>query len=353
MGMPNVNIIFTEAAKTFVFRSEYGTVGLIFKDGETDRIIEADDPGDIPADVDEGIRAQMELALIGYKYAPRKVIAYIAAADSLDFSAAFEYFETARISFLAAPGAASQQEHAAVTNFVKGVWQSGAGCIIAVLPGASAADSEVIVNWATETVAGSTAYTAAQYCARIAGMLATTPTQASLTYAPLPELTGCTKLSKDAMDAAINGGNLIAFWDGEKVKIARAVNTLQTLTETKGRQFKKIRIVSAMGRVRADIKRLAEDGYLGKYENSYDNKCVLIAAISDYLEVLKSDGILSSYEVGIDIAANKGYLAENGIDPSKLTDAEIKTADTGERVFLTGKIKFLDAIEDIDFPITV
>jgi hypothetical protein len=353
MGMPSVNIVFIEAAKTFGIRSERGIVGLILKDGETDRIIEVSTVDDIPEGLDPNIREQIELTLIGYRTAPRKVLAYIAAADSEDLSAAFEYFESSKASYLAAPGATSTNEKTAVIEFTKRIWQSGKGCIITVLPDNNA-DSEVIVNLATPGfIAGEAVYTAAQYCARIAGMAATTPTRASLTYAPLPELTGCTKLSKADMDTAIDAGKLIVFWDTEKVKIARGVNSLQTLSDIKGDQFQKIRIIDAMGRVRTDIKRYAEDYYIGKYENSYNNKCVLISAISDYLEVLKGEGVLSSYEVGIDIAANRAYLTEKGHPPTDLTDDEIKAADTGSHVFLTGKIKFLDAIEDIVFPITV
>jgi hypothetical protein len=359
MGLPNVNIAFIEAAKTFAVRSERGIVGLILKGGEADRIIEVSISADIPEGIDPDVKEQIELALIGYRTAPRKVLAYIAAEDSENLSAAFEYFETTKISYLAAPGATTTAEKKSVVDFVKGIWQSGEGCIIAVVPG-SDADSEVVVNLATDAlIAGETVYTAAQYCSRIAGMAATTPTRASLTYAPLPDLTGCTKLPKADMDTAIDAGKLIAFWDGEKVKIARGMNSLKTLSETKGKQFKKIRIVDAMGRVRTDIKRYAEDHYLGKYENSYDNKCVLISAISDYLEILKKEGVLSTYEVTIDLDANRAYLAENGVDTgsgktlSDFTDDEIKTADTGSHVFLTGKIKFLDTIEDIIFPITV
>jgi hypothetical protein len=351
--MPSVNVTFTEAAKNFVARNDRGIVGLIFKDGDADTVIEASRPEDIPTTTPTYIKAQMELAMIGYMTAPQKVIAYVVSSASEDLSAAFSHFEMTKISFLAAPGAATQADKEDVVQFVKSIWSSGKGAIIAVLPN-MAADSEVVVNWATDAaIAGDTVYSAADYCSRIAGMLATVPTRASVTYAPLPDLTACTKLTEAEQDAALTAGKLIAFWDGEKVKIARGMNSLQTTNYAKGSQFKKIRIVSAMGRVRVDIRRLGEDYYIGKYENSYDNKCVLVTAISDYMEVLKSEGVLSRYEVGIDIEANRKWLAENGIDPSQYTDDEIKAVETGERVFLTGKVKFLDAIEDIDFPITV
>lgn len=85
------------------------------------------------------------------------------------------------------------------------------------------------------------------------------------------------------MDEAINKGELILYHDGEKVKVARAVNSLVTTTKEKGGSFKKIKIVDAMHMIHDDIKKTAEDSYLGKYANSYDNKCLLITAIQAYL----------------------------------------------------------------------
>ena len=107
--------------------------------------------------------------------------------------------------------------------------------------------------------------------------------------------------------------------------------------------------------IRFDIRRTAEDSYIGKYANSYDNKCLLISAVKGYLEQLELDGILESgtSDVGIDLAAQKTYLKSKGVDVSEMTEQAIKEAGTDDKVFLYATIQILDAIEDITLNVTI
>ena len=105
--------------------------------------------------------------------------------------------------------------------------------------------------------------------------------------------------------------------------------------------------------IASDIRMTAEDSYLGKYANSYDNKCLLLSAIGNYFEQLVMDGVLESYSVEIDLNANRKYLREKGIDVTEMSDEDVKTANTGTNVFLKASISIWDAIEDIELPITI
>jgi len=157
------------------------------------------------------------------------------------------------------------------------------------------------------------------------------------------------------MDNKIDNGEFILFHDGQKVKVGRAVNSLTTATQDKGEIFKKIKIVEAIDMIRNDIQMTAQDSYIGKYSNSYDNKCLLITAISGYFTQLELEGILQagSSFVGIDMAAQEAYLQSKGMDTSEMTEQEIKEANTDDKVFLKANIKILDAIEDIDLKIAI
>jgi hypothetical protein len=131
-----------------------------------------------------------------------------------------------------------------------------------------------------------------------------------------------------------------------------------TTVEGKGDSYKKIKIVDAMDLIADDITTTAQDSYLGKYVNSYDNKCVLIAAIKAYFMQLKLDKIISDdYEVGFDIDALKAYHLSTGKYTEEqlaaMTDIEIAKLDTGSRVFLKASITIMDAMEDIDLPIAI
>lgn len=101
----------------------------------------------------------------------------------------------------------------------------------------------------------------------------------SATYAPLPELTDVDRLTRDELDAAVNAGKLALKWDGRKVKVARAVNSFVTTSQGMLDSFKKIKIVEIMDLIRTDITATAEDSYIGKYANTYDNKLLLVTAV--------------------------------------------------------------------------
>lgn len=352
MGMPKITITFADAAKTLVQRSEYGVVGMIFKDAVPDKNPSViTEESEIPAGFSAPSILQIKNALKGYEKSPKSVIAYSVGAEAETYEAALNYFETVKIDYLVAPTCFTDGQVDALKTWVI-AQRADDSKVKAVLP-KCVGDSEGIINFATETCSdGTNTYAAEGMCARIAGMLASTPLTMSATYAPIPELTSCTKLTETEMNTAINAGQLIVFWDGEKVKIARAVNSLATLAG-KSAQWQKIRIVQIMDMIKYDITQLAEDNYIGKYSNSYDNKCVLLAAVTDYFNGLINSTALASASVALDISAIKAYLNEQGIDTSSMTDAEIKEQPTGDYVYLAATIKILDAIEDIVLPITI
>ena len=51
--------------------------------------------------------------------------------------------------------------------------------------------------------------------------------------------------------------------------------------------------------------------------------------------------------------AQEAYLQSVGTDTSKMSQQEIKEANTADKVFLEASIKILDAIEDISLNITI
>ena len=177
----------------------------------------------------------------------------------------------------------------------------------------------------------------------------------SATYQTLPEVQDVTRMTKEEADEAIDDGKLVLVYDGKKVKIGRAVNSLTTTTADKGEAFKKIKIVETVDMIKNDIRGTVEDSYIGKFSNSYDNKCLLISAIRGYFEQLELEGILDPgrSNVGIDVSAQRNYLISTGVDISEMSEQQIKEANTGSTIFLAASIKILDAIEDINLTITI
>ena len=207
------------------------------------------------------------------------------------------------------------------------------------------------------------ALTPEQGCARIAGLLAGTGLTVSGTYAPLQDFVDVSRLTKAEQDEAVGAGKLIALWDGEKVKLNRAVTSLTTTSADKGDSFKKIKLVETMDMMEDDIRKTIEDSYIGKFSNSYDNKCLLITAINAYFMGLVNDGLLDIGQCQIDIEGQKQWLKAQGKkviledgsekDIDDCSDMEIKRANTGSHVFLKAVVSLVDAIEDVSLKITV
>ncbi len=355
MGMPSVNVSFTEKAAQAIKRGERGVVALILKEAT----VPATNPivvlnvTDIPTTLTADNQEQIKLALMGYVNAPKKVVAYVIKDEtSDDYTPALTYFGVNKFDYLAIPTVETDSKTTEIVTWIKAQRTAGRK-VKAVLPN-TAGDSEGIINYTTaETKVGTTVYTAEEYCSRIAGLIAGTPLTISCTYAPLSELTDCTRLTKAEMDEAIDAGKFIVFFDGEKVKVGRGINSFTTTTDEKGNQFKKIKIVEAMDMIYDDIAKTAEDSYLGKFSNSYDNKCLLMSAIGGYFEQLLLDGIISGAMVEIDNASQRAYLKAKGVATDEMSDDEIKVYDTDDKVFLKATVKILDAIEEINLPINI
>ncbi len=357
MGLPNISINFKSTAAAAIARSQKGVVGLILKDSNA----EVQNGGyvigsaaDIPDALDAGNRAYIGRALIGYINPPRAIRVVVLPYDTADLTAGLAYFATVEVDYLCGPHDCTSAEAAAIAAWVKSR-RVAHSIVKAVLP-KTAADSEGIVNVAAEgAIIDGATLTAAALCSRIAGLIAGTPMTISCTYAPLPEITDIARMSREELDEAIDAGRLVLCHDGEKVKVARGVNSLVTTTQDKGAAFRKIKVVEIIDMIQNDIRRVCEDSYIGKYANSYDNKCVLISAIKGYFEGLELAGLLDAGKsvCEIDVAAQANYLHARGVDTMAMSARELKEANTDDQVFIACSVKILDAIEDISINVTL
>lgn len=358
MGLPNIQIIFKTLGTSAIARGNRGIVALILKDtlqAPLTNPIKMSDVSKIPDSLSAESKAEIQRAFIGYINPPQQVIAYIIAPDATDYTAAQTYLETIKWDYVAVPGIANT-ETTAFASWIKSCRDTKGLKVKAVLPHC-VADHEGIINVDTDDIkVGTNTYTAAQYCGRIAGLIAGTPLTMAATYAPLPEVDDVPHHTIDEFDTLIDAGKFVLMNDGEKVKVARAVNSFTTVTDDKGEDFQKIKIVDIMDLINDDIKRTTADKYIGKVPNDYDDKCLLITAINAYLESLENSKLLdknSDNSASIDIEAQKEYLEGNGIDTSTMKDQDIKEANTGSKVFLGGNVKILDAMEDMDLNLSM
>lgn len=345
---PRVSVTFTELGISAITRGDKGTVALIVRDSAELAPFALTQASQTPEALGKENQDYIKRTFLGYVSPPKKVIVYVMGPDG-KLSEAMDYMAAQVFDYICGPADCAAQEAADIASWVKSQRLNNGAKFKAVLPN-HRADNYAIVNFTGDAMTdGATVWATAAYCSRIAGLLAGTPMKISATYAPLPELSDCARLTKDEADEAVGNGELSLRWDGRKVKLNRAVTSLVTTSQGMLDSFKKIKIVEIMDLIRTDITATAEDEYVGKYANSYDNKMLLVAAIRGYFMGLEQSGLVQpGYTVDIDVEKQVQYLVSRGVDTEAMSETELREADTGSHVFLKVRCKILDAIEDID-----
>ena len=320
MKMPSINVVFKEKGISAIERSERGIVLMILKEETLPSVTEVNlyTADDIPKELSDSNREQLELALRGYVNSPKKVIAEIISSEAEDYTDILKVIENKRFDYLVIPDIGTSHIDT-IATWVKGMRTNKDKMIKAVLPDCTA-DTEGVINFVNKTIrTKSRTYTTAQYCSRIAGIIAGTLMTISCTYAPLPEVIGCD------------------VWTS----------------------FQKIKLVDLMDMMHDDIRTTAQDHYLGKYANSYANRCLLVTAIQGYLDQLAQEGLLEQDQntAYIDVESTKIWLESNGkytkAELADMSDMDIKLANIGSNVFIAVKASLLDAMEDVTITINI
>ena len=349
MGLPIIDISFKQLAKTAMIRSERGIVALILKD-TTKTSLTVFDEGDIPSSLSEANKNLIKDVLKG---SPNKIEVYVLGSEG-QISEALTYFEGVEFNLMCMPSAESG-DIVAIKAFIKKMNDVVKYKCDAILANENA-DSEAIINYtADDIVVGGESVTTANHTARIAGLIEGTPLHQSVTFATLSDVDSIENLTKEEADRRIDAGELILVREMGKVRVARGVNSLTTLTDVKGNAFQKIKLRKTLNLIHNDLRRVIVEKYIGKVPNNYDNKCILITEIKNYLDELATEQLIEKVNtVGIDLIAQKKWLKDNtNLDVNNMSEQEIKEANTQSNVFLAISLKVVDAMEDIVIGISI
>jgi phage tail sheath protein len=351
MGLPSINIEFYRKATSFMARSERGTVLLLLRDTTKTTVV------NVYSSVEDVVKADwtaenfrvIDLCFMGK---PNKVIVVraVSKVSGIDVDECKQLIENLKFDWFAAP-CLSKEEGALFASYFnsqkKEKYKKGKAVLFD-----QAADSPAVINFATTNISivykGEVVTIKSEdYTARIAGLLAGVSLTESATFKVLREIVDIKQPKKP--DDDVNAGKLIIIFDGEKFKIARAVTSLVTVSEEMPEDFKKIKIVEASDMVRSDIKSTYEDQYVGKRNNTYDNKQIFVGAVHSYLTELGGQVIDEDedIEVAIDTAWIKKYLDDKKKDTSEMSEIELNKSNTGSHLAIKAKFRFLDAMEDL------
>lgn len=160
--------------------------------------------------------------------------------------------------------------------------------------------------------------------------------------------------ARKAASAKVDEGALVVFNDGEKLKIARAVTTYykggEDIGNTSKSPFSKIRAVDIANMIMDDIETTFENEYSGKVINTYDNKMNFISMINAvYLAGLVGTALSGDFEnvVDIDLQKHVEIAKQQGMDVDSMSEIDLRTIDTGDKVYLAGHIHIVDTMEDL------
>ena len=351
MGLPEINIEFQSLAVSAVQRSQRGVVALILKDDTDDSFDTKEYRTITEINTDDWTEANKDYIEKAFLGVPSKIIVERLDTTADNYNDALTRLASKKFNYLSIPGLA-EGDVATVSTWIKTERDNNKKTFKSVLPN-SVSDHEGIINFTTEDIkVGEKTYTTAEYTARIAGILAGLSLQRSSTYYVLAEVDSITE-SADP-DTDIDAGELILIND-DGVKIARGVNSLTTTTVTKGSDWKKIKIIEGHDLVREDITKSFKDNYIGKVNNSYDNQVLFLAAINAYLRGLEGEVLNPNVDnsVGVDTEAQRLAWEGIGTDTSEWDDQEVKENAFQSKVFVGGNLRFLDAMEDLEFKVSV
>ena len=358
IGLPNINIIFQQKAVSAISRSERGTACIIVRETGKEAGIKL---YKYETDIESADYSESNLSAIKRAFSvPVNKMYVVTIPTDAEFSAVTALLETIKYNWVCSPDDGDQQE---LANYIINKNTKSKGKKYQALVYGVTADNKAIhvLKNSTVTLADtgdviSSVLFLPQLCAICAGL----PMNRSLTYYKLENIADVDKsfltLEKDA-DYWINEGNLVLINDDGDVRIARGVNSLTTFTTTDTEDMRKIIIVEAMNLILEDIYSTFKESYIGKYKNSYDNQCLFISAVNAFFRDLAKEEILDpayNNHATVDVEAQRNaWLSVGKLEAKDWKEAKVKDMTFKSKVFLTGSIKILDAIEDMSFVITM
>ena len=348
---PSISIAFKTLATTAIQRSERGTVCLILQDTKaTQKWYTFKTIADV--ETEKWDKDSIKYINLAMHYGAFKILVRVIQSGE-DTSKVLKDLEMRKFNWLAYPKA-SETEDQTVVNWVK--QQFGNTGVIGktvkyVSSFADKTDHVAIVELANggtyKSIYGD--FTAQEYTAAIAGLIAGMPLNRSADNYTMSDL-------KSVEDYEPKLGKFSLYNDEEVVKVNYGVNSKTTFDSTWKKDTRKIKVVEGMCFIVDDIRDTFKNYWLGNYINDYDNKMNFCSNITKvYFKEMAPNVLNGDYDnkVEIDIEAHKKVIIADGLEVSSMTDLEILQYPTGEDVYLTGDVRFVDTMASLSLTMTM
>ena len=342
---PSISIAFKTLATTAIQRSERGTVCLILQDTKaTEKWYTFKTIADV--ETEKWDKDNIKYINLAMHYGAFKILIRVIQSGE-DTSKVLKDLEMRKFNWLAYPKA-SETEDQTVVNWVKQQFgNTGAigKTVKYVSSFADKTDHVAIVELANggtyKSIYGD--FTAQEYTVAIAGLIAGMPLNRSADNYTMSDL-------KSVEDYEPKLGKFSLYNDEEVVKVNYGVNSKTTFDSTWKKDTRKIKVVEGMCFIVDDIRDTFKNYWLGKYINDYDNKMNFCSNITKvYFKEMSPNVLNGDYDnkVEIDIEAHKKVIITDGLEVNSMTDLEILQYPTGEDVYLTGDVRFVDTMASL------
>lgn len=183
---------------------------------------------------------------------------------------------------------------------------------------------EYVVNLVNGVIFGDGAEShSGAYASYLAGLIAGTAINKSLTYAQLPVSDVNKRFKNSEIVSALKAGSLVLVNGGNNVRIEQAITTSKS-ESTRG----KIRLQAGIQAILTDISTTIADLYVGKVDNDEAGQTAIINAIKQYLEMLEGQHVLTNPVVSLD-------SEHESVDDRLYIAISYKETDSTEFVYLT------------------
>jgi hypothetical protein len=294
--------------------------------------ITALDQSEYPASVTASDKLLVNEALKG----AQTVIVYnlgSTAHDIDDIEDALEALQTVDFNVLCYPydGEGAATIKAAIKTWILAMRDDEGAKIQGVMANYTG-DSEAVIN-VTQGIklADETELTAAQVTAWVAGITAGANVNQSNTgrkYAGAIDV--IPRMTKSEMEAAVTAGKFIFKVDtAQNVTAVYDINSLTTITASKGKQFTKNRVIRTLDGINNDIVEIFESNYIGKVNNNADGRSLLRASLVEYFNELQRLNAIQNF-VPEDVTVSPGEDSD-----AVVIDCYIQPVDSVEKIYIT------------------
>lgn len=350
IGLPTIDVVFTGKANSAVSRSSKGVACLVITDVTKENKTAV--YKDFTEVVAEDYTAE-NLKIIEDVFISEIAKLIVIRMTEEETFASVKSLVTKDVNWIAIVSDQATEQKA-VADFVKAENKKRVRRLKAVCYKLDVTTDDMhVVNFYNDTVTrtGQSAIAGHLYLGRLLGILAGCRLDQSVTYKELADLESVVEVAD--IDEAIGEGKFLLFNDDDMVRIARGVNSLQKNDKEHTEDMKFITIVEGMDLMYEDIVKTFKETYIGKFKNSYDNQVLFMSAVNSYFRSLAGDEVLDpnfDNAVEVDVETQREMWISNGtIEAEKWTEKEVKNMTFRTNVYLKAKVKFLNAIEDLDF----